>query len=204
MQPAKDQDGKNPSPRQSGPSKWAWFPGHGNLNLDLVREYGPGYHEDEEGLKSTNWLLMIDLDAAERKLKRKKKEVKALYEQLGRKALARQSVGLSKVIRLKDASAYLGMDKNRFNAEVRPYLTAIPIGHQGIGFDRLDLDRWLDDYKARNGRPGRAMKGGSTWGRKSHQDSCCEGTPGILRRQSQVREFEKALAQVTLRKRKGI
>jgi hypothetical protein len=60
-----------------------------------------------------------------------------------------------RIIRFRDAPAYLGMDRARFNAEVRPYLTEIPIGKQGIGFDRLDLDAWADEYKARNGRPGR-------------------------------------------------
>jgi hypothetical protein len=45
------------------------------------------------------------------------------------------------------------MDKNRFNRDVRPRLSAIPIGTQGIAFDRLDLDAWADDYKSRNGHP---------------------------------------------------
>lgn len=45
-----------------------------------------------------------------------------------------------KVIRLRDAPAYLGMNKNYFNQQVRPYLTEIPIGEKGIGFDRLELD----------------------------------------------------------------
>ena len=45
-----------------------------------------------------------------------------------------------RIIRFRDASHYLGMDRNRFNAEVRPYLTEVPIGSQGIGFDRLELD----------------------------------------------------------------
>lgn len=45
-----------------------------------------------------------------------------------------------RLIRLRDAPAYLGMDRNRFNAEVRPCLTEIPIGKQGIAFDRLELD----------------------------------------------------------------
>jgi hypothetical protein len=62
---------------------------------------------------------------------------------------------LPRLIRLRDASNYLGMDPNRFNAEVRPYLTEIPIGKQGIGYDRLDLDAWFEEYKSRNGRPGR-------------------------------------------------
>ena len=55
-------------------------------------------------------------------------------------------------------SAYLGMDRNRFNAEVRPYLTKIPIGRQGIAFDRLELDAWVDDYVSRNGRPAERSK----------------------------------------------
>jgi hypothetical protein len=45
------------------------------------------------------------------------------------------------------------MDPNRFNVEVRPYLTVIPIGTQGIAFDRLELDAWADQYVSCNGRP---------------------------------------------------
>ena len=59
---------------------------------------------------------------------------------------------LPRVIRLSDAPAYLGMDKNRFNHEVRPHLTEIPLGTQGVAFDRIDLDEWWDEYKNRNGR----------------------------------------------------
>ena len=61
---------------------------------------------------------------------------------------------LLRLLRLRDAPSYLGMDRNRFNTEVRPCLTEIPIGEQGIAFDRLDLDAWVDQYKSRNGRPG--------------------------------------------------
>jgi hypothetical protein len=61
---------------------------------------------------------------------------------------------LPRLLRLRDAPLYLGMDRNRFNSEVRPYLTEIPIGNQGIAFDRLELDAWVDQYKSRNGRPG--------------------------------------------------
>jgi predicted DNA-binding transcriptional regulator AlpA len=67
-----------------------------------------------------------------------------------------------RIIRFRDAPSYLGMDRNRFNAEVRPYLNEGPIGKQGVGFDRLELDAWLDDYIARNGRP--AEKGVQQWG----------------------------------------
>jgi hypothetical protein len=43
-------------------------------------------------------------------------------------------------IRTRDAPTYLGMDKNRFNREVRPSVLALRIGIQGIAFDRVDLD----------------------------------------------------------------
>lgn len=43
---------------------------------------------------------------------------------------------LPRLIRLRDVPAYLGMDRNRFNAEVRRHLTEIPIGDRGVAFDR--------------------------------------------------------------------
>ncbi len=60
---------------------------------------------------------------------------------------------LPRLVRFRDAPSYLGMDRNRFNREVRPFLTRIPIGRQGIAFDRLELDAWVDDYVSCNGRP---------------------------------------------------
>ncbi len=60
---------------------------------------------------------------------------------------------MPRFVRLRDAPDYLGMDRNRFNRLVRPNLVLIPIGKQGIAFDRLDLDDWADQYKSRNGRP---------------------------------------------------
>ena len=59
---------------------------------------------------------------------------------------------LPRLIRLRDAPFYLGMDRNRFNAEVRRHLTNIRIGRQGIAFDRLELDAWVEDYVSCNGR----------------------------------------------------
>ena len=47
---------------------------------------------------------------------------------------------LPRLLRLRDAPAYLGMDRNRFSNEVRPFVTTIPVGKQGIAFDRLELD----------------------------------------------------------------
>ena len=65
-------------------------------------------------------------------------------------------------IRFGQAPGYLGMDKNRFNREVRAFLTEIPIGTQGIAFDRLELDAFAEQYKKCNGRPG-SRKGEEPW-----------------------------------------
>lgn len=47
-----------------------------------------------------------------------------------------------RLVRLRDAPEYLGMDRKRFNLAVRPELTDIPIGAQGIACNRLYFDAW--------------------------------------------------------------
>lgn len=105
---------------------------------------------------------------------------------------------LNRFYRREDAARYLGMSTYLFDQEARPYLTEIPIGKQGIAFDRVELDEWADDHIAANGRPARkedvcliraasrsgATSGGSTNGSTEY-------------------DFEKALAQVTGEKPKG-
>ncbi len=59
---------------------------------------------------------------------------------------ATRVAAVARFIRLRDVPSYLGMDKNRFNRDVRPHLCAIAIGTQGIAFDRVDLDAWADEY----------------------------------------------------------
>lgn len=58
---------------------------------------------------------------------------------------------LPRFIRYRDAPEYLGMDRNRFDAEVRsdPEMIEIPIGVRGIAFDRHDLDAWKRDEPGR-------------------------------------------------------
>ena len=112
-----------------------------------------------------------------------------------------ESVLIPRLIRYKQAPFYLGMDRNRFNKEVRPYLTEIPIGIQGIAFDRLDLDAWVDQYKSRNGRLSHPT-GEKTWDAKQHQDSTNVEVSGISTKKSEEAAFVKALAQATSKKRK--
>jgi hypothetical protein len=110
---------------------------------------------------------------------------------------------LPRIIRFRDAPRYVGMDRNRFNSEVRPHLTEIPVGTQGIGFDRLELDAWVDDYKTRNGRPSRT-KGAIGWDVNAYPASSCGPVSGMSTSTSSGGEFAKALAQLSSKKRSGI
>ena len=111
---------------------------------------------------------------------------------------------LPRLIRFRDAPHYLGMDKNRFNREVRPYLTEIRMGKQGIAFDRLDLDAWVEHYKQRNERP-KSKRRIDLWQEpKKCQDSSNAETYGTSTKWSTAEGFAKVLAQVTSKKRKPI
>ncbi len=63
-----------------------------------------------------------------------------------------------RVLRLRDAPRYLGMNRNLFNSDVRPFLSEVRIGRQGVAFDRLELDTWWEQYKSRNERRPKASK----------------------------------------------
>ncbi|MBM4228893.1 MAG: hypothetical protein FJ164_14310 [Gammaproteobacteria bacterium] len=106
-----------------------------------------------------------------------------------------------RLLRFRDAPRYLGMDRNRFNAEVRPHLTEIPIGRQGIAFDRLELDAWVDHYKSRNGRPASDERGERLWDANDYQGCVSGPGSGISKSKSSVARFTKALAQATSKRR---
>jgi hypothetical protein len=117
-----------------------------------------------------------------------------------RRVAARPAL-LPRFIRLRDAPFYLGMDRNRFGAEVRPFLTTIPIGKQGVAFDRLELDAWVDDYLSRNGRPAERS---SLWDARNHQASRNEAASGGSTRESRdTEEWQKAVARLISRRRKS-
>ena len=78
---------------------------------------------------------------------------------------------LPRIIRLRDAPAYLGMDKNRFNAEVRPRVHEKRMGKQGVAFDRLELDAWADQYFDCNGRS--AQQEESQWNVPNSRKAAC-------------------------------
>ena len=103
-----------------------------------------------------------------------------------------------RLIRLRDAPNYLGMDKNRFNKEVKPYLSIIPIGKRGIAFDRLDLDAWVEHYKDCNGRPSKRSK--ILWGEKERRVYSTVRGFGTSTKKYSDNAFAKVLDQVFSKK----
>lgn len=53
-----------------------------------------------------------------------------------------------RILRAKHAPSYLGMCRAEFDKTVRPHVRVFPIGKQGVGFDRQELDDWADAYIA--------------------------------------------------------
>jgi hypothetical protein len=109
---------------------------------------------------------------------------------------------LPRMLRLRDAPTYLGMDRNRFNAEVRPSLTEIPMGEQGIAFDRFELDDWVDEYISAHGRQA-SSKGVNSWQGRKPQVSSNDPAYGTSTNVSTEGAFAKALEQVSLKKQNG-
>jgi hypothetical protein len=106
-----------------------------------------------------------------------------------------------RIIRLRDASRYLGMDKNRFNADVRPFLSEIPIGVQGIAFDRLELDAFADYYVQVRGRPPERR---APWQESVGQVSANAGSTGTLKKSSKDTDSTRRLARQIIEERRRI
>ena len=102
---------------------------------------------------------------------------------------------LKRFYRLRDAAGYVGMSVALFNELVRPYLTEIPIGKQGIAFDQLELDAWADHHMAANGRP--ARKESLIWDAENQPASTSEAQSGGSTRKCTVYDFDEALKRVT-------
>ncbi|WP_256580959.1 MULTISPECIES: hypothetical protein [unclassified Pseudomonas] len=113
-------------------------------------------------------------------------------------------------IRFGDAPGYLGMCKDEFNKTVRPNVREFPIGKQGVGFDRIELDEWADAYiesksieKAANqdnNRPRSERQGATQWREKRSPVSTRKVASGKSTRSSGASDFEKALELVTGKK----
>ena len=112
---------------------------------------------------------------------------------------------IPRLIRLRDAPTYVGMDRHRFNKDVRPNLVEIPMGTQGIAFDRLDLDAWVEHYKQRSGRPAASNNRSlEIWDENERQGSTNVVGTGRLTKKSLDAAFAKALALANSKKPRNI
>ena len=111
---------------------------------------------------------------------------------------------LPRIVRAGAAPKYCGMSREVFDAEIRPMVTRVPVGTQGVGFDRLELDRALDDYIARRGQAPAPNRSGQKCKSKSKAPAS-SGAVGVgtSTNASTVTDFEKALDRATGRKQKG-
>jgi predicted DNA-binding transcriptional regulator AlpA len=122
---------------------------------------------------------------------------------------------LPRLIRIGEAPAYLGMSRALFDREVRPTLTVVRIGSQGLAVDRCELEAWADrlfdrqraldgenapaHYNGCSGRPD--GKGGFLWGVRRRGVSSAATASGISRNTSKgMDDFARALAVVTMEK----
>jgi hypothetical protein len=112
---------------------------------------------------------------------------------------------------MSEALAYLGMCRSVFNETVRPYVREVPIGKQGIAFDRVELDQWADAYLAahsidkksipiddmrRSERRHSDTGAKKLWHAKQSAASRYEAMSGTSTRLSKGNEFTKALELV--------
>lgn len=102
-----------------------------------------------------------------------------------------------RLIRLRDAANYLGMDRNRFNHEVRPFLVTLKIGQQGIAFDRLDLDQWADAFKKHQGQPAQQT---IRWHQLHEIKTLKEKKSSITTKKSSDEEFQQLIDQLSMKK----
>ena len=122
---------------------------------------------------------------------------------------------LPRILRAGEAPGYLGMCRGEFDKTVRPHVREFRIGTQGVGFDRIELDEWVDAYIANrliekadnqdNNRPRSERQGkdnGATpWPKKQSPASRkCRAASGKSTKSTEENEFKRVLALVTAKK----
>ncbi len=121
-----------------------------------------------------------------------------------------------------EAMAYVGVKRRTFDEVWRPRLVAIPQGSSLI-FDRQDLDRLFDEFKAaaagvpqaandagqalphngpRNGRPA-TEKGRTLWAKQRGESTPEKTGPGKLTSGGEALDFASAASAVMKRRKAG-
>jgi hypothetical protein len=101
----------------------------------------------------------------------------------------------------QEAIGYLGVKGRFFDERIRPNLSGIRMG-TGVIFDRVDLDRVFEEYKAcGDGQP--TEKGGSTWAENSPASTGTAMATGGSTRSSAAADFRRLSAQIMRKRRNG-
>lgn len=100
---------------------------------------------------------------------------------------------LPRILRCRAAPSYLGMCKDEFNKTVRPYVREFRIGVQGVGFDRYELDDWVDAYVVKHSIGNKPRFVAESSPRQAHESSTYQGLT-----------FEETLELVAPKKRKKV
>nr|WP_249745166.1 hypothetical protein [Pseudomonas rhodesiae] len=97
------------------------------------------------------------------------------------------------------------MCREEFNKTVRPNVREFPIGKQGVGFDRLELDQWADSWAESmaiekqanedNNLPRSGRQGAKQWREKRCRASTRGTGFGTSTKSSEIADFRKALEQ---------
>ena len=90
----------------------------------------------------------------------------------------------------QEALHYLGIKRRAFEKHFRPLLNPIRLG-TSVVFDRIDLDRVLEEHKSRNGRP--VEKGVYSWAEHNPASIRIRKDSGVLIRSSKALDFETVL-----------
>ena len=96
----------------------------------------------------------------------------------------------------QEAMRYLGIKRRAFDKYFRPSLSPIQLG-TCLVFDRIDLDRLLEEHKSRNGRP--VEKGVHTWAEHKPASTTTSKASGGLIRSTKAPDF--ATVSSALKKR---
>ena len=97
----------------------------------------------------------------------------------------------------QEALHYLGIKRRAFDKYFRPLLSPIRLG-TAVVFDRIDLDRVLEEHKSRNGRP--VEKGVDSWAEHNPASIKTSKASGGLIRSTKALDFVSALSAVKKRK----
>jgi hypothetical protein len=103
-----------------------------------------------------------------------------------------------RIVRFRDARHYVGMDRNRFNAEVRPHVTEIPIASRGSASTAMNLMLGCTSMSAATGVPHEKEQQNGT--QIKYQDSPSGAGSGTSTSSCSGGEFARALAHLDSKK----